>query len=1191
LNGKIILTFGFLLLLVNCGFASNGPQQDLENWTFIEVPSLAENFVAAFIDSNKGWCFETSNSPFLAYRLANGKWEFTPPQNNIFIQSAYPVSPEETWFTGYDANRYAYFVRREQNGIITDYDTPNTDRILHLAIISSEDIWAGCEWGEIMHFDGAQWRLVPCPMFGHIISLCMNNAHCGWASCNYRNKIFLLHWDGTQWRTKMSHTGHVPHLYMINDTLGWAFSGDSSLFKITCDTMAIVSPSSFVRDIIEITQPDEGNSLPIHRKGITVLRRQMAYVTFPDNQREILWPLTVDSKIQQNLYYFTSDGQVKFVYRKLQSPAESRSQFFAVSLVDNTEEYGVAMSDIDSDGDDDIYSINTSAGNHLLLFNGNSQISHDENFHFIDGAEHLNLLGLSRSRTGDAIFDMGATIADMDNDGDRDLFVTSMYAPNFLFENLSNKNFRDIASEAGACSPKTRSQVGIWGDVDNDGDVDLFMTNEDTTNILYLNNGFGKFREVTHEAGLTTQRSGKGATFGDVDNDGDLDLMVPCYGVRNRIYRNEGTFQNHGIPFFREMTAEWLPPEQDSLAKSSSAAFADFDNDGDLDLYVCNMGLTNRLYENNGSGQFSDITESAGLLDSSRTSSACFFDANNDGHLDLFLSNRGLNLFFRNCGNETFVRDKKSFELDHYCYSNGAACGDPDNDGDIDLYVAQNDAPSRYFKNQLNNNSFIEIKLSGTKSNRDAIGARAYLYPAGRLNEKEHLLGMREVNGGYGYGCMNSPTIHFGVDVARKYDVKIWFPSGIVITRTNLSPGNILTLAEQTGLSKWLTLHKRSALRYIKSTSYQYMGLIFIILTTGFIVSLKYLVNQRLIERRLNKYALFVPLMIYLLLSMLMRERSPVEAYILPTAISLLIFMGILFLEKKLTLKTNQERLAEELLLSCRIFDHGSWAATYLNQLQLFSVNIPPNETIGENASQKLTETITGFYHLVYKEIEHIAQLASETQIKQLQGEELNRQLLFLSENLNRIKIALAIKKGMSSEIWNNIYRLTDQIRLNIKDINNSVIGYFSCDAYEVLRDFSVLMHDRERGVFEINPSIPIGAEMNVCIKPGELAPIVENLIDNAIRATVDVPEPHIQIGHYHTDQFYFIEITDNGIGIPPKMHEAIFEEGFTTKSERSSGFGLSYSKTVIEKYGGKIQVARSGKNKGATFLIKLKRL
>lgn len=143
--------------------------------------------------------------------------------------------------------------------------------------------------------------------------------------------------------------------------------------------------------------------------------------------------------------------------------------------------------------------------------------------------------------------------------------------------------------------------------------------------------------------------------------------------------------------------------------------------------------------------------------------------------------------------------------------------------------------------------------------------------------------------------------------------------------------------------------------------------------------------------------------------------------------------------------------LAEELLMKRKAFDHGSWATSYLNQQQLFCTNLPANELIPEKAGQQLQETITGFYDLVYQESNRIHQLALDASIRVNLASELKRQLLFLSENLNRIKAALALNQGLSSEIWQNVYRLVDQIKMNIREINFSIIRLFSCDVMDVI--------------------------------------------------------------------------------------------------------------------------------------------
>ncbi len=928
-------------------------------WRSISLSVEGASPQTVLLDSANGWVIGGEKLRYL-YHLKNGVWQVELGSANIQFFGVLGFFGGGPWFVCLDKSRYRYFLRYQKNGKTIDYYTPNADPIEQMDYLAPDNIWAGCQWGQIIHFNGTSWRLIRAPTFGHIKSISMANDSCGWASAKYRDTWSLLHWNGRRWQIKMQIKGAINRVLMVNDSLGWGFlESDSQIIRLTRNRREMVPLAPLIQDTLIATWPEDGRPIFYNTNAVATAN---GIATFADRQRDILWNVGAPDKPTPKFYLLSHDGSVKYVHFQQPISPKIRWQYVGTIIEGAGDEYGVAMGDIDGDGDDDIYSINTVDKNRLLLFNGNRQIRTLEKRYLIDGAEHLNLLGLAKSKQGAVIFDMGATIADMDNDGDRDLYVTSMYEKNALFENLKNQTFREVAVKAGVAGGIVRSQVGIWGDVDNDGDVDLFVTNEDTTNMLFLNNGFGSFREITHLAGLTSQRGGKSATFGDLDGDGDLDLVVTFFNLPNRIYRNDGIHPKTKLPFYTDMTDHWLPLQPDSLAKSTAACLADFDNDGDLDLYICNLVSTNRLYENDGTGRLTDITESAGLLDSCLTSSACFFDAENDGDLDLFLSNRGPNLFFKNTGNKKFVLNNKTFKMEPDCYSNGVACGDPDNDGDIDIHVANNDAESIYYQNLLNNKSYLEIKLIGTKSNRDAIGARAFLYEVGHLDQSDHLLGMREVNGGYGYGCMNSTTIHFGVPSGNPVDLKICFPSGIVITRTDLSPGQILVIEEQAGWSKFLALRQRGIMRLVKSQRLQiefikFMGLLIVLIAAFLFVD-----RKKWLAFRTEFYLLTYPLGIYLVLVALARDYNFWLSFLVPMSLAIGSFVGIILLEKHRITRASQERVAEELLVACKAFDHGSWATSCLNQLQLFCNNLPPNQPISEKVAEQLKETIVSFY-------------------------------------------------------------------------------------------------------------------------------------------------------------------------------------------------------------------------------------
>ena len=1158
-------------------------------WYPISFPYDENICQAVIFDSANGWV--STNCGKSLFRLTNGKWYSVPTPAQYRNLKLFGFSHDNIWTACFDKITYRHLLRHFDGQQWHDIHTHSADPIRTLEYLAPNNIWAAGVWGELIHFDGVKWQLVPSPWFGHINWIRMQNDSTGWAGGEYRGKGVLMRWNGTGWKIiKDQINGEISEIIMVNDSTGWIFSDyhNQSLIRIENYQLLYTNLPSVVKDTIFTDQQFSFNQLLSNPNGITIKNGTIHYVAYEDNNREIFSVFGEKDSFQ--VYLMTSDGSINYLKGRTQNLTNSSFKFVKGEQ-DFQNEYGVAFGDIDNDNDDDIYVINTSEGNRLKLYGGNSRIKSPYHYQFIDAAYRLNLLATIRAEDANFVYDMGVTLVDMDNDGDRDVYITSLYDKNMLYEQKRFLKFREIAKKAGVDAGQSRSNVGIWGDVDNDGDVDLFVTNEDKTNMLFFNNGVGRFQNLTSAAKLKSQRGGKGATFGDIDLDGDLDLVVPNFGIPNRIYCNEGIHRGTGIVYFKDVTDACLPQYVDTLTKSTSACLTDFDNDGDLDLYITNLVSTNRLYENDGTGYFTDITIAAGLSDSCSSNSACFFDADNDGDLDLFLANRGRNLFFKNIGRKKFLNDNDIFQINREEHSTGIACGDPDNDGDIDCYLANDDKSSFYYKNQINNHNFLKIKLIGTKSNRDAIGAKAFLFEAGHLGEKQYLLGLREINGGYGYGCMNSTVIHYGVLPGKKYDLKICFPSGIELVRNNLESGQIIIVTEQAGLAKAVSKSKRFIMRIYKSTSYQVQLAKFAGLLIALIIGLLIIQFKNWVELRFQILLFFFPVLSYLFLDVPLSGQNFWISHFLPFAVSFFIFGLIIFLSKYRELKITRERLAEELLSACRVFDHGNWATSCLNHLQLYSTNLSADQPITKKSGSQLGETITGFYELVYKQIDNIHHLAQDASIQVNQASELERQLLFLSENLDIIKVAMALNQGVPADILKNVHRLIDQIKMNIREIKFGVSRFFSCDFLEVV--------NKTTRNFQLYETIPIlfpqanlvDDDFMVSIKASELATILEILFQNAKQATMKQHDPQIRLSFRQTDQYFFNEVQDNGNGIPRKLWDKIFDQNYTTKGDGKGGFGLYYSKKTLEKYGGSIEVLKSGKNKGTTFLVKLRRM
>ena len=429
---------------------------------------------------------------------------------------------------------------------------------------------------------------------------------------------------------------------------------------------------------------------------------------------------------------------------------------------------GCIVDDLDGDGLLDVFTSNIDPGRgpSLFLNRGNGTFQEPE-----------GPTGLA-----DQVGAANATHADFDNDGDLDILLLRggwerPLRPSLL-RNRGNGRFDDVTAEAGLIAP-IATQSGAWGDYNNDGFVDLYLCGEfdpgrpDPRNLcrLYRNNGDGTFTDVAAEAGVLNQLWAKGAAWGDYDNDGDPDLYVSNDAAPNRLFRNngDGTFTD-------------VAPALGVTEPASSFAcwWWDYDNDGRLDLFVCDFGnrLSDvirshlgqptpgerpRLFHNEGPGGFRDVTKEAGLDRVLVCMGSNFGDIDNDGYLDMYLGTgraeyRYLvpNILFKNVGGRRFEDVTTSSGTGHLQKGHGISFADWDRDGDQDIFLEAGGATpgdrahNALFLNPGHGNHWLTVRLVGTRTNRAAIGARLRVDVAisGGGVESRY----REVTSGSSYG-------------------------------------------------------------------------------------------------------------------------------------------------------------------------------------------------------------------------------------------------------------------------------------------------------------------------------------------------------------------------------------------------------------------------------------------------------
>jgi hypothetical protein len=475
---------------------------------------------------------------------------------------------------------------------------------------------------------------------------------------------------------------------------------------------------------------------------------------------------------------------------------------------------GAAAGDFDGDGWMDLYVTRVNLPN--LLFRNRGDGTFDE----VGAVAGVDLNSLSS----------GCAFADIDNDGDQDLFVLTFETRNFLYINDGAGNFREEAAARGVDFPhnlgKHLSTSAAFGDVENDGDLDLMITawqlgeaqRNDPQTRLYINDGRGNFTDNTVNAGLTTPTAGFSPAFADVDRDGWQDILLASDFKTSVYYHNQG----NGT-FVDRTEAAGVGTDENGMGSS----VIDIDNDGDLDWFVsaiydpleCEAVAAcfwfwsgNRLYLNDGQGHFEDGTDSWGVRDGGWAWGASAIDIENDGDLDLILANgmsfngtdsdeqfnnTVLRLWQNNGAGESMTDIAVESGAIAVGETRGVVVFDYDKDGDQDFYVVNNNRKPFLFENRTTDaGHWFRVHLRGTRSNKDGVGATI------RLTTADGGVQTRVVGNNSNYNSHNELIAHFGLGAATEVaEIQVEWPvSGWVQRFSGLAADQLLFVeeAEQT---------------------------------------------------------------------------------------------------------------------------------------------------------------------------------------------------------------------------------------------------------------------------------------------------------------------------------------------------------------------------------------------------------
>lgn len=437
---------------------------------------------------------------------------------------------------------------------------------------------------------------------------------------------------------------------------------------------------------------------------------------------------------------------------------------------------------------------------------------------------------------GDAGWGMGCAAADYDSDGDLDLYVTN-YGPNVLYRNEGHGQFRDVGQVAGV-NLADWSTSATFGDYDRDGDLDLYVAQylhfapervpprggmwkgvlvfagplglPAAQDVLYRNEGDGTFRNATGQARVERAEPtyGLGALFCDYDQDGDADLYVANDSTPNFLYRNEGNgqFRDVGVEAGAALSAEG------GAQAGMGIAYGDYNRDGFGDFLVTHFEDDyNALYRNQGDGRFTVASAAAGLAAPSRphlSFGTCFLDYDNDQDQDLFVANGHVYPQMRHLNPDGYAEPNQLFanegpaanyrfsavaagDVSLPAVSRGAAKGDYDNDGDVDVLVFNLDGPPSLLRNDNGNQrNWLSLLLIGSASNRDGIGARISVASGGVQQTAER------VSGG-SFLSHSDGRVHFGLGFNQAADwIEIRWPSGRTQHLEDVAANQLLVVKE-----------------------------------------------------------------------------------------------------------------------------------------------------------------------------------------------------------------------------------------------------------------------------------------------------------------------------------------------------------------------------------------------------------
>ncbi len=1040
------------------------------------------------------------------------------------------------------------------------------------------------DFGMVLKFTDDHWSQVPSPITAHIFSAVSDSKGTLWLGTFGQG---LFSWDGKHFREfplpEEVGNANIPEMKFYHDTL-YVNTSREITYRFVNHRFRKVDPkqSPFIRK--EVFTKEGYYVLKGHgsfAKQVPYLYKIRAFQTLSDGHSLLLTQseeLMTDRQVKGNFLMdfasvFGLSGP-EFSFGGVNpKPGESKNSLYRITRPE------IIISDFNNDRRPDILLFNISDRRRPYLF------LNENNGSFTNYTVPLGLADFSFNGLFTYAYDLN---------GDRiPEIITSDYQKGSFFLRIYSRisgKYQTIFTykipKQFSISPITNIAVA---DIDQDGDLDILAvygySRSGKGTIQFLkNDGYGNFKVADTSSNRIFTGWNDKVIPADFDNDGRNDLLV----VRN--WRPNALF-------FKEKDGNWTrvlldPANGESNQRKRETIAFDFDNDGDLDIFSISDAPFITALQNDGNRHFTNITDRIGLgilNQGKKIGNLTAGDLDNNGYIDLYFAvdSGGItrNYIFLNDSARRF-EDRTQFMGLANSKDLFAAVGDLDLDGDLDLY-GYREGKNQLWINNLDSNNYLRLRLKGVKANSQGIGARIWVYQAGHLDDPAKLAGYRQVGSMMAeFSNQNEAVSHFGLKPDGRYDVRVLFPGGKTKILKNIRPGTTLEVAEIGPPLSWIYQLDNAGYKLVNNREFQFYFVIVVLGLFAVLAGVFYGVRKFRWDVRLTSLIIIINLVIFAILSLALHQSQPLIKYFVPLTVILLGSAGpvgfFLWIKKGMILKSQKE-YEYELFQSLLNFSHGAWASSNLNSLLLFFENLSLSDLADEMYRGPFEKRKETFMELTRPLLEEIISLLLSLDEQEKAAQEIGQ-------------AADLIVRDLKTDLSRLHQTEKEHLAIAIRDLKESlsklkvrVFVKHSCYPTRIIRN---LQDSLKRKIEEENVHVQFVSFLSeddpALMDATGLAHILDNCIQNAIRAMAPKKNKELTIKLLKADPRILIEVTDNGVGIAPEHFQQIFENGYSTSG--SSGYGLYYSKETLKKYGGRIYVKSSVPNKKTTITIELQK-